>query len=271
MSHTANRDLGKITEDELKGIRRSIKGRNLLNCAKNIAEQAQFDIGDVLVARYMGPSESGGTRYETMSSSNVKQKYLVVYKDSAQLIYCKKIREGGQLSKAVDMIATRMADTVKFELDPDMAESILLDQESNYDAMATAKELKRKKEAIKKHNKKIRIGFETLKEANDFLATLKVGQKVWQAYHYTDMNPSEHTVTSVENKPLDLKVPSYSYSRNAEPADKKYADAGLQSKTVVKIRRANSNYDSDFICDRLVGTHYNLYYLEKPKVLDETI
>lgn len=260
MAHKANNNIGSVTQDELKNIRRSKAGRHLLNAAANIAEQRQFGEGDVLVVGRITKVE-GYPQYETMSSTNLPQKYLVVYKDEAGLLYCKRILQGGKLGKGVVMPATWDSSYWRFEMDPEMADSIILSQEDKYDPMAQARMIRKLKEEVKRYNKSIETSLPNAVTASQFLESLQIGQKVWTLSYYTDPRHDEFVVQDIKKVPLDLTIRPYSKER----VDEEYVKANLTYKVVVKVKSSTRQWENEW---RPVDiARWRHYFLQEPKVV----
>lgn len=237
-----------ITEQEIKNICRSTDGRVLINAVHNIAYQKDFDLGDILVCRNLRAKDKG----LIMEAAGLPEKYQVVHKDEAQLIYVKRILKGGKLGQKVDMIATWSFDNYRFEADPDKMDSILMDQEEGYDPYAKSKDLKKKQDKQRRLNKNMRKRFSHFGDAENYIRTLKVGQRFYMTGSLIDDDPEEREVVSVDILPL---APG-----DHEP-DEEHKKAGFSDRCIVKYKslKYNSPYTGDLTPSSLTVSWYNFY------------
>jgi len=257
---------GNITDKEINNIKRTIQGRALLNSVNNIIYQRQFCVGDILVVRRMNGLNNGKLIEE---AEGIPERYQVVYKDGAELVYVKRILKGGKLGQKVDMIATWNYDSHRFEPDPERMESILMDQEGDYDPYAKAKDLKKKQDRQRRANQKIRLRFDNLADAEKYIRTLSVGSSIYSGYSLIDNLPIEREIISVEIKPL-ASAQKRTFRDDYDP-DKEWKDAGYYDKCVVTVLRKGTN--QPFIPSTMSAADlcnsYSHYYDKKPFNLSE--
>lgn len=244
-----------LTAQEIKSIRRSLDGRYVFNAAKNMPYQRQFSVGDILVVRNMSSNK-------LVESGGVSEKYLVVHRDEADLVYCKRILSGGKLGQKVEMIATWDCDRMRFEPDPEKMESILMDQEEGYDPYAAAKAQKRKQDKVRKHNKSIQHVFKTIKEADTHLRNLKVGDIVYSASSYIE-EPNVREVVKIDIVPLQEIKKSLWGQDHDRDAD--IRACGLTDKCVVTVKYTNTQYKNTHTIEgsELMRT-WTKHYKDKP-------
>lgn len=255
---------GNITEQELKNIRRTIQGRALLNAVSNIVYQRQFSVGDTLVVRYVSGNNNGKLMEET---AGVPERYQVIHKDEADLVYVKKILKGGKLGQKVDMIATWDYDRHRFEPDPEKMESILMDQEEGFDPFAKAKELKKRQDRQRRANQKIRLRFKDQVEAEKYIRTLKVGEVLFSSHSLIDDTPNEREIVSIDLKPLEQ--PKQSWGSTYDP-DAAWRNAGYTDKCILTVKYKDPRYKSTSTIDssELCRTWTN-FYNKKPFTSEE--
>lgn len=251
---------GNITDKEINNIKRTIQGRALLNSVNNIIYQRQFCVGDILVVRCMNGLNNGKLVEE---AEGIPERYQVVYKDGAELVYVKRILKGGKLGQKVDMIATWDYDRHRFEPDPERMESILMDQESAYDPYAKAKDLKKRQDRQRRANQKIRLRFDKIADAEKYIRTVKVGSSIYNSYSLIDDSPNEREIISVDIKPLD-PIQKRSWGDDYDP-DKEWKDAGYSDKCVVTFKYKDPRYSSTSTMTAAeLCRNYSHYYDKKP-------
>lgn len=242
-----------LTPKDLRSIQCSTDGRIVFNAAKSIPYQRQFAVNDVLVIRYV---KSGKYVEE---AAGIKEKYMVVHKDEADLVYCKRLLKGGKLGQKVEMIATWDLETYMFEPDPERMESILMDQEEGYDPYAAGKALKKAQDRCRRHNKKLSVEIKGVKEADAHLRTIKVGDKIYTAYSLIEEEPNCREVVSVTIEPL--ATPTRNTWGGTSDLDKELRDAGLTDKCVVKVKHLDHRYKSiDTLSISDVTRSWGYYY-----------
>lgn len=243
-----------VTEKELNGLRRSKSARAIIDCTKNIVEQNQFNVGDVLVVK----RRSDG--YIVKMTGDMPQKYLVVHKDEANIIYCKKVLMSGKIGVGLELPCTWNHSSYVFQLDEDLAEHMILDAVDQYDPLTQAREFRKFRDRNKRYNDKIKIKITrgNYGEVSAFLKQLTVGTTFWSMNGHSDINPTKYTVVSNQEIPIDTSP--HSYMRN-QIIDHELKNAGLQTKIVVEAKSASGKIDKISMND----CWWRNFYLQEPK------
>ena len=248
----------QIIEKFKKGSRAQ---RQLINTLTNLKKHDSFNTGDVLVARY----ENNGKYVLLNEELQVKQKYLVVHKEDPGVVFCQAINKSGKLSPKIMVLAEH---NLHFELDPDLASAIILDDQENYDAFSQVKDYRRKVDEVKKYNKKIALKWETPEELLAILGTLKKGQTMWVSTVWeVDLQSSECIIEEVGTPNTDYSVIKNSYGGGTRIADAEWIDAGFKTKKpLLKVKYNRYTYSDTMSLYRF--KKYN-FFVEKPKTVSE--
>ena len=152
-----NLDKIKFTEEEIRkklSNRSSCKG-SLFNLFKNIEDQQYLEPGQVLVLRQLQDSYRTKAGSLEKNRSGAVQKYIVANKIEGNLVLCRKLGINGRPGKSIHIIADHHNGSYRFEEDPDIADSILL--EFDYDPLLLPKQMGKARHIRKKFNKSISI------------------------------------------------------------------------------------------------------------------
>lgn len=162
----------------------------------------QFKAGDFLIAfhnrqlqgnyhtlqQVFGlPAKMDTTKKEpVVTSYGAVKKFQVVFVDKHGVPYMKELNKAGKPSGGI--ITSIQFDhrgiakqAYVFELDPEFADSIILDDQANFNATKIMKEKADAFKEIAAHNKKIRIRFDKARDVVNYCNTLKVGDTIWRS------------------------------------------------------------------------------------------
>ena len=221
-----------------------------------IEKVKQFQVGDYLilyVTRYEG--ESMAIR---KNSYGAPIKYKVVYCTKHGVPFVKRVNKRGKpigdVSSCVGTLHTddfKSYDSQKFEfvLDPDYADSILLQDE--YDPANLHRSKKDIWKAVTDHNKSCKVKTHNLKDVTTFFNTVNIGDTLW-------MSNVSHVLVQ------DKKIMSpKDFNQQVKRKDK----TGLRSPLIpiLTIRDKNSNIKDitpDFFCTKAL-------YKERPRTYKE--
>lgn len=183
-----------LTTDEKEYVAERERGlRVTINALKEIS---QFKRGDFLIAfeRDYDYSAVGMLRGERTKSRQVvnsygaPKKYTVVHVDGNGIPYMKELNKkglpAGQLISPIRVdggYREIKAGRYRFEIDPDYAESIIMDNEAGFNATLIHKAKSDAFKEITKHNKSIKLKFKSDAELLQFLKTLKVGDQFYKS------------------------------------------------------------------------------------------
>lgn len=163
------------------------------------------EVGTVIQIKHK--QETRG-RAEYIGDNNRPYKFLIIEKDGG-FLFAKRIISTGKPGELVTCLTIEYpSDRFEIEVEPDMADAMLLDAE--YDPLKTEKNYQAKKNKASRLNKKKQINFNTPQEAYDFVKGMKVGET-----YYTSVYSYGGEITTYEVK--EVKVVPLS---NAEKADR---------------------------------------------------
>lgn len=199
MSHGSKNYPGNapFSDEEMRILRSKPSTSEVINTAKNIVKQKVFNVGDTLIAL-----DIKNENKPYLDNNNHKpQKFIVQFKDEADMLYCRKINADGKLSKSIELIAGWDHERWMFIQDPEAADHVLLGSD-DYDPFKDAKKAKKLKDQIARHNKKLRIKFADLLEVKKWMDSLSVGTKIYKK-GYKDVE--EYEVTQILPKSIKVK------------------------------------------------------------------
>jgi hypothetical protein len=165
-----------ITKEEWTILKRKPSTREAISIAEQLAAQADFQLGQVLVAR--NPRVKEGADWVTDNDGN-PQKWVVVFKNEANMVFAKKIIGGGRLGTGIDVLCAMAKEYYIFEEDPDKVDAILLDDENAYDPAAKKRAIDKVKRAVQTYNRTIRLRFDDPDVARAYFTTLAAKTPIW--------------------------------------------------------------------------------------------
>ncbi len=157
-----------------------------------IQEAAKFKVGDFLIA--YTPANTWQKRRQVVNSYGAPKKYTVVHTDKFGVPYMKELnKKGNAVGQLICPIkfdgGSRVvaATDYEFEVDPDYADAIIMDDEANYSATDIHKLKSDTFKAITEHNKSLKVNCHDFPSLLLFLQNLKVGDVVWKSIktHFT--------------------------------------------------------------------------------------
>jgi len=176
-----------------------------------IKDVAQFKIGDFLIAYQ--PANSWQKRRQVVNSYGAPKKYTVVHTCKFGIPYMKELNKKGNAVgqlicpiKFDDRNRVVAASDYEFEVDPDYADAIIMDDEANYNATDLHKVKSDTFKEITNHNKSLKVNCHDGVALLHFLKTLKVGDVVWKSIktHFTiltlDPIPTTHSGSRLDDK-----------------------------------------------------------------------
>jgi hypothetical protein len=178
---------------------------NLKSMIDRFSKISQFKVGDFLV-RYMHDYK-GNKKLQT-NSYGVPIKFTVVYVSSAGVPYVKQLNAKGKVYGDITDVVGDLSDDHPddFELDPDFADALILDDKEGFDPVVTQRLKKQRRDEITKHNKQHRIKLNNVLEAAHFINSMKVGDTYWVSHK-----------TSYIVQSLQQVRTNNSYYRNVRP------------------------------------------------------
>lgn len=245
-----------ITAKELSGLRRQRTPRMVIDCAQMMAEQVQFNVGDVLVAINRQDGKP------CMQQGDMPQKFIVVHKDEANLIYCKKVLMSGKIGQGLDLICTWNS-RYRFQIDPELAEHIILDAEDQYDPLVQAREYRKLRDRVKRFNDKfkVKLSYGNLTEVGAFFDTLAVGGTIWTATSSDGNGIVKWTISDIVEKPLDMTVKKATYSYNNVAPDDELSKLGWKTKKEIEVKSSAGKKEVWTVRD----CWWKTFYTQQPK------
>lgn len=144
-----------------------------------------FKVGDFLIAYENTREGKKGKLLE--NSYGATKKFQVVVTDSLGIPYMKELNKNGtpigRLICPVEFNSYGRGVTARliFEVDPDYADSIILDDQANYNAVDGMKSKSDAFKAVAKHNKAVKINNDD-QSLIAYIKTLKVGDVIWRSH-----------------------------------------------------------------------------------------
>lgn len=167
-------------------------------------ENFKFNVGDVLVKNVItGYGDERRWEPEQVSHiSTASKKFLYFYENEDGIGFIKSILSTGKIGEAVTPMTEFDPDNIKFELDPDYAEHIILsDENEEFNAAARHEHKKKFREKAYRANKKLLASTYNNGDRLAFLHTLKVGDKLWMGHDMDQMVESQYEVLSMAVAP----------------------------------------------------------------------
>lgn len=176
----------KLSNDEIEYIKE--RERGVLQTLNTLKELSKFKEGDFLIAFESTRGWGAREKTQVMNSYGTAKKFIVVHVDANGIPYMKELNKKsapvGQLISPVRMDngygVVRLAE-YSFEIDPDYTDSIILEDEANYDASQAHRVKGDLFKEITKHNKSIKVKVNDSQSLISFLKTLKVGDVLWRS------------------------------------------------------------------------------------------
>lgn len=214
--------------------------KKIINSAK---DNADFEVGSAVFIRRISDKKFVGQEY---NSADKADKYLIVHNDEG-FVFAKKICANGKPGVSITCLTIDYpTDSYYLESDGDYVEAVLLDNQDNYDPLASAKDYVKKKNKATRENSKKRLIFPTFIEALAFLKTVKVGDTFYRADYAYGSGVTEYIVGDIiRRKPIPPVGDGWSRKRN----DEEYIDRGLDEVIIVKLDPVKSTNNCMFKCD----------------------
>ena len=181
----------------------------------------QFNKGDYLIAFHQATGYGDTRKRQVLNSYGAAKKFQVVAIDKHGVPYMKELNKQGKPTGRMIcsikyeqnqyMTNIRSALTYHFEVDPDYADSILLDDQAGYSASSALKVKSDTFKEISLHNKKIKVDCFDAKNLAAFMATVKVGDLLWRSnlssWAVIEINPIPRDKSNrIEHNSVFMKV-----------------------------------------------------------------
>lgn len=155
-----------------------------------------YNVGDILIAYYPGSEDC--PKESIVTSLGFNKKYIVVYVNKFGVPYVKEMAVNGLPTGARMRMANPEEEGIHYELDPEYAEAIIMQEVDDYDPYAAHKQAAKEISDIDAYNKSIRLDTSTVKLVSALIASLKEGDILYQGVdRYI-------TITKKNNIPVKL-------------------------------------------------------------------
>jgi hypothetical protein len=149
---------------------------------ETIKHAQQFKLGDFLILK-MGTAGTNSIVYKNSYGAPIKYKVVCINKHD--IAFVKRINSAGEpvgkMSSCVGMITDDYYKdsntTFAFELDPDFADALIL--QDNYDPASLHKSKKDIWKAVTEHNKACKVPTQDMKDVVAFFNSVNVGDTLW--------------------------------------------------------------------------------------------
>ena len=204
-----------LTANEKKQLDNAVK-ENIVHKWLANKEVMKFEIGDVLLKYRRGYNPDMHGNYEwkpenIMSDLKMPQRYVYIFEDEFGIGYVKPLKvSDGKLGKELLCMTEFDWTHVRFQVDPEYAEHVLLDSE--FDIKDQHKKSMQGRKQVTKMNRKIGIKPKTINEFNNFFGKLKAEDKFWTSADYTGKYFNEYTVKTLSMTPTS-QINSWDWKR----------------------------------------------------------
>ncbi len=231
-----------------------------------VRDTLKFEIGDVLIKlfrRYGDGDKITWVPENIASDTKMPQRYVYIFEDEEGIGYFKKLLlSNGTLGKELFSITDFDFDSTRFEVDPEYAEHTLLDAE--FDIKELRKKALEGRKIATKMNRKMGKKLTTLKDMNDFLEGLNVGDTFYTTGDYTGRYQQHYKIDKLEKvevKSLNADYRNYNWERFKE----KNKSAVDTSYTYKVHYTGNYGKDSRFLFDYMKY----IFYTQQPAQEDK--
>lgn len=187
-----------LTDDEKKIIKNQQDACPVVKFLRT-KDQMNFTVGDYLIKVHKrfkdGVADEFYWEPETISHvSSQPKRFICIHEDEYGIKYIKPLTSmGKELPNVIQL--TECNDWIRYEVDPEFAEHIILSDEEGFDFSEKRKQDKARRDAITKKNTKISEKLRTVEQADALFASLKPGDKIW--FGYTVPSTAESTPWTV--------------------------------------------------------------------------
>lgn len=192
----------KLSQYELDYIKE--RERAMTETINTLRNLSRFKDGDYLIAFHFASGYGDTKKRPVTNSYGVPKKFLVVHVDINGVPYMKELNKHGEATGNIispirvdgGYSMVKQAEYV-FEVDPEYADSIILDDQENFNATEILKAKSDNFKEIAEHNKKLKVNCIDMKILAAFFATVNVGDTLWRS------NTSYYVVSKIDPVPRD--------------------------------------------------------------------
>jgi hypothetical protein len=277
------KDTIELSDEDKKRINGSEFYLHAKKIMKSFESYKPIQVGEVYSVSYVNyhnkmqyVARGGG------GSNGKKDKFMVIHKDDG-FLFAKRINASGDLSKEIICLTIKYpSESFSLELDSDQAESIIFQDEKSFDPFKQGKELSKKKNKARRINKSKVITYEAAQDAFNFVSSLKIGDRLFDASTAFGEGIVQWEVTGVFNRATD-KTPQADWNNNVyaygnTDVDQKHNRNGFDNLISIEISMVGEppsnrtwiarRRDVCFV-DFLDIKKYRDYYSSRPATIDE--
>lgn len=261
----------KLSAQEQKQLQNALDSNKVRRWLEQ-KEQMRFEIGDVLIKKLKQTdyhSKNISWKIENINSDNkMAQRYVYIYEDEYGIGYIKPLRvANGTFGKDLICLTDFDFAHIKFEVDPEYAEHVLLDAE--FDIKEIHKNSLAARKIVTKMNRKVGVRPKTLQEFNDFFEKLNLGDTFWMTHDYTGRHMQEFrliTLTKVTTADLDRQN-DWVWRRFKERLKDKGLP-GINSTYTYKFSTSGGQSSSSHAFQDILPIEFrdSIFYTQKPAV-----
>lgn len=199
----------EITQEDKDVMQHDLAHDRTLKYLRNLSFY-KFSIGDVLIREEKTYSyKTNETSWETkIAGCDLPYKYVYVFENELGVGYIRRLSVNGRKFVEKPICVTEFdPDQTRFSLDPEYADHMLLaNEDEEFDAKSRYNELKKKREALHRKNKKVSLRFENEAAAREWVLTLKPGDQFWYGYGISSIRKEPYFLHNTVLK--DIRPPS---------------------------------------------------------------
>ena len=196
-------------------------------------EYYKFNIGDILVKQRRF-THLDAWKADVIPGVNSPKKFMYVFENELGIGYLKQLRvDGSGFTSDIICTANFDPDTVKFTLDPDFVDHMLIGgEEFEYNSEYLNKKAFRE-EAIKKNTKLL------VKTRNKWISSLKEGDVFWAGWSFDNLCDQKYKVKEriSDESPLKVYVEILEYSPDRYVGNTQFFDEGLFTNMKVSMQQ----------------------------------
>lgn len=159
----------ELSSEDLNRINKCDNYLYIKSIMESCTYYSEVQIGDVLLIK-----SKSRNKYVTGTTKS-PTKFLIISKDEG-FVFAKRITSNGKLGvEVICLTISYPASGYTVEVDPDMCESIIMQDESAYDPFEANKQLAKIRSKVKKINYNKHIHLAKPQDAQDYMSNIKVG------------------------------------------------------------------------------------------------
>jgi len=213
-----------------------------------------FTVGDILIKEVDRSyrTEPKWDVEKASSTSLTPAKYVYIYKDNYGVGYIKKLTVDGKNTVGYPQSMYDMdLDRVRFKVDADYQDAVLLGKDDEYDPARNHSEEKKLRQEIREYNKKQVLNVANVEALEKWFRSNK-GKCVWLSYDRTGDNFSEHEIGNIIDK------------QNYEGSPYKVVELKNMGDIAQKIQKGNFSQER---IDQLQGS--GVIFVNRPKSIKD--